>query len=412
MPERIIVGASARRDPAVLEAHLKTLANQELPPDLQLQLCHVDDFTENVDECRALLRDYGSEVLSGVEQVAVHDFDDTHNRTHLWTQSAFERVAQNKQRIFDKAVREGYDYVWICDTDLILDPMTLWSMYHAQKPVVAAVYWTRWQDQPDQPAQPQVWLRHPYQLDGRGTDAFTFRWELAHRNLVRVWGLGACMLVRTEALQHARYWPLMPELVQAAQQEGMGMLAGEDRTFSLLCERAHIEMWGDAWPDIYHVYHPDDAQYAEHYTNEFRLKHKYRALYPTYGDYVSLSIMPFEDPNYTGSTAVRGRLGAIKLLPELEAAVQTMRPGDRRLLPVAFPVDYPLSGTGNPSQPETFTPYRGHTRTYELTLIDHKPYDYAPVLRDDHTPVGLAYRDTFRYTQEQIQQFERADRPT
>lgn len=401
MPKRILCGASARRDPEVLEQHLKTLTWQVLPKDHTLDLCHVDDFTpDQRDKGRALLEEYGGEILTGEsEGIAVVDFDDSNPSTHLWQISAFERVAKNKQLLFDKAVEEGYDYVWICDTDLILDRTTLWNLIGASKPVTAAVYWTRWQaDQ--QYVMPQVWLRHPYELSGRGMEYEELRSALANRELLQVWGLGACMLLRTDILQEGkvRYWPLLPELVAAG-----GMNAGEDRTFSLLCERNHVTMWADAWSDVFHVYRPEDIQYIPKYIQHFDIKHKVSALYPTYGDYVNLQIMPCEDPHIPAQS-VRGRIGQLKLLPQLESAVLRMQRGDSKLLSLAFPIDFPLTHTGSNEQPP-IVPYRANTRIVEVQMIDHQPYGYAPLLQDEMVPVDeYASNDPFKYTQEQAAQ--------
>jgi hypothetical protein len=404
---KILVGASVRRDPVVLEAHLKTLQWQILPPDVELDIVHVDDFApEQRDAGRVLLEAYGGTIIRGdSDDMAVVDFDDKNPRTHVWQQSAFERVAKNKQMLFDKAVADKYDYVWICDTDLLMDPRTLWSMYHVAatgQQVTAAVYWTRWQNDTTTPAGPQVWLRHPYALDGRGLDFHEFRGLLSDRQLVRVFGLGACMLVSVSALERTRYCPLLPELVAAG-----GMNAGEDRTFSTLCERNHIEMYADAWPDIFHVYHTTDYDQIPHYLQEFSIKQKYESLYANYGDYVSLQIMPCEDPHIPPQ-CIRGRVGQLKLLTELEEAVLSMRRGDRRLLSLYFPVDYPLQFTG---PPEAAVPYRGTTKTVEVVMVDHKPWLRAPVLREEYVRTDGILRDRFSYTPEQLSQLGHSNRP-
>ena len=407
MPEatRVLAGASVRREPALLDACLTTLKWQELPPDVRLDLCFVDDFLPDQREPgRQLLRDAGSDILSGVEQVATADFSDAAPDTHHWQLSAFERVAANKQRILDRAVKEFYTHVWICDTDLLLDPRTLASMLAVDKPIVAAVYWTRWQAGQNVPAQPQVWLKHPYELQGRGMDAAEFRRKLTARQLTRVWGLGACMLVRTDLLQKGvRYYPLLPELLQAAQHTGLGMFAGEDRTFCTLAERLHADMWADPWPDIFHVYRPDDAQYVPTYMHEMELRTRNRPLYPDYGDDVSLQIMPCEDAR-VGPQSLRGRLAALRLLPEIESAVRGMQRGDRRLVGVAFPVDYPLAGTGNPAIAGNWLPYRGTRKVVEVHLVDHRPHGLPPVLRDDYADLDGVPADMFMYTNEHAEQ--------
>ena len=143
---KVLCGASVRRDPAVLKAHLKTLRWQKLPSGLQLDLVHVDDLLpEQRVEGMHTLSEAGSRIIAGVAQPDTMDFDDKHPQTHQWQLTAFERVAENKQRLLDLAVAEHYDYVWIVDTDLLLDPYTLWSLYACKKDITAAVYWTRWQ---------------------------------------------------------------------------------------------------------------------------------------------------------------------------------------------------------------------------------------------------------------------------
>ncbi len=368
---KILCGASVRKPDHIFDAHRKTLAWQVLPPDVQVDYYHIKD------------------------DAPTEDFDDNNEITHKWELSAFERVAKNKQKIFDKAVKQNYDYVWICDADLLLDHYTLWSLLSAEQQITAAVYWTRWQ--PRQPAMPQVWLRHPYQLDGRGMDGGEFRSALILRGLQRVWGLGACMLVSTDVLgnKKVRYSPLLPELVKVG-----GMMAGEDRTFCTLAERFHIKMYADAWPDIHHIYRPSDAEDIPKLLEKMEIQHKNQALRPFYGDLISLVIDPLEDVNM-GKMSVRGRLGQLKLLPELEAAVKDMRRGEKRLLYLNFPPDYALPATG----PE-LVEYRGKRKMVQVELIDFKPYDFPPVLKEDMQPVGRTeWVDSFLYTESQKEHF-------
>jgi hypothetical protein len=65
---------------------------------------------------------------------------------------------------------------------------------------------------------------------------------------------------------------------------------------------------------------------------------------------------------------IRGRLGKLDLHPELEDAILDMTRGEVRVVPVHFGLDYP------------FPPYRGQRRLIQVTLIDHKPFGYAPVI--------------------------------
>jgi hypothetical protein len=66
----------------------------------------------------------------------------------------------------------------------------------------------------------------------------------------------------------------------------------------------------------------------------------------------------------------RGFLGS-PMLPELEDAFLTMQRGETRTIGVHYPSHYPVAV------------YRGQRRLLRVTLIDCKPWGYAPVLEQE-----------------------------
>ena len=60
-----------------------------------------------------------------------------------------------------------------------------------------------------------------------------------------------------------------------------------------------------------------------------------------------------------------------KLLPQIEEALLTMRPGDVTVKQVHFPIHY------------KFEPYRGKTITLLIELLDRKPYRLPPTIADE-----------------------------
>ncbi len=354
VPFRVLVGGPVRKTPGLLRAHLASLRSQVLPPRVALTHVFVDDNTD--PESSLVLREFleqGDGWIIPAGDAATQDFSDQHTVTHQWTPSAMRRVGEHKNGLIQIAIRGGYDALWLLDSDLILHPRVLWSLIYSEQPIVCGVFWTRWQDVPGCPPLPQVWLRQPYQLDGRGMDTPEFLRRLQQKELMQVWGQGACTLYRREVLTKGLTFDVLPDLPTE------GMWAGEDRHLCVRAERMHVPMYADAWPEIVHCYHPQEQATAESVTFE---KDSDVAV----GDWVSLHLealepVPQEDGGFfrVPKQHVRGRLGRLALCPDIEQHLLGMARGDTKIVPVEFP-------------PWSESPLRGQRRLIEVTLVDHR----------------------------------------
>jgi hypothetical protein len=396
-PIVVVVGTSVRKPAAVLRHYLASLAWQELPPNVVLVPVFVAD---NADpEADALLREWTTardgKVLRGVP-APVADFSDEHPETHQWSATAMERVGVNKDRIIARARELRADYVWFCDADLICDTTTLASMLAVGAPIVTAVYWTYWSAQGTETrkvhAAPQVWLRHPYELSGFGWTEHDFRARLAQRQLTQVPGYGACTLLSQRALDAGVAFARVPNVPVT------GLMAGEDRHFCLRAQALHLDAWADPWPDIYHIYHlPTDLRHAPAYVARLSATHPERA---SLGDLVSATIQPIEPVPWAngGWTAVppqrvRGRLGQLALVPELEEAFYGLKRGATVTVPVHFPAHYAVPY------------YQGKRRLLRITLHDAKPNGWAPVLENEML-VGARSGNALRTTDYNARQLD------
>ena len=395
-PTRILVGSTIRKPAAVLKFYLDALAAQELPPNVELHPIFVDD---NVDVNSSVLLE-GFEiagrraVVTRAEAAPVQDFSDAHPSTHQWAPSAMLRVGRSKDWILDYARRLDFDAVWFVDADLICEPRTLANLLAAPGPITTAVYWTRWSaggtETRKMYAAPQVWLKHPYDLAGAGYAEHEFRDRLARRQLTKVAGYGACTLISKHALHAGVAFAPVPGVSLD------GLMAGEDRHFCIRAQRLHLDGWACPWSDIFHIYHPSDIERASAYAARLAAAGLVRARF---GDLVNVTIQPIEPVPWQGGgwTAVppqhlRGRLGALALMPELEEAVYSMDRGDTLTVPVHFPVSYPVPY------------YQGRRRLIRVTLNDVKPNGFAPVLEDDLL-VGVksgTARHAANYTERQV----------
>jgi hypothetical protein len=372
----VVCGTSVRKPASILAPYLRSLAWQVVPRNVRLVYLFVDDGCE--PDARALLDAFVQEHTGQVftaPLVPIADFSDTHFETHQWSDSAMQRVGRHKDLILNTARDNRAEAVWLCDADLICDPYTLTSLWSVPEQIVCGVYWTRWQRVTSEMnpvhAGPQVWQVHPYGLSGNGMEEWELRRKLIHREVVHVYGQGACTLIRRDALLRGVSFAPMPG------NTGPGLMQGEDRHFCLRAEMLHLRMVADGWPDIFHIYHrPDDEALIPEMVTRLGPRED-EALdigtpKPGFGDLVSLEIQAMEPVPMNGGWMhppmqyVRGRIGQLRLHPELEGAVVEMSRGETRIVPCHFGLDYP------------FPPYRGQRRLLRVRVIDHKPHGYPP----------------------------------
>lgn len=404
----VVVGSVVRKPANIVRAWLDSIAWQVKPKQVQILYLFIDDGC--APEARKMLdlfvADRGGFVWdSGAANQP--DFSDLGD-THQWTASAMQRVGACKDRILKFCRDNRAEAAWLLDADLIVDPMTLSSLWSIPEQICAAVFWTRWNKVPEGfpplHAGPQVWQGHPYQLAGNGMEEWELRKKLLDRDLVHVYGQGACTLIRREALLRGVSFAPWPG------NDGPGLMQGEDRHFCIRAAALHIKMVADGWPDIFHIYHrpEDEALIPEMTLRLGRGRHspEYEDALdgkPEIGDLVSLELHAMEPvqtqsgPQSVPTQYVRGRLGGLiggkTLHPELESAILEMQRGQVRIVPVHFSDAYP------------FPPHRGQRKLIRVTLIDHKPFGFPPVVEDEvlRNPHG-SWIDTTTCTPELLDQ--------
>ena len=375
---RIIVGSTCRKPLEILKAHLASLDYQDLPPNVVMVPCFVPDFApDQQDAADYLLRwvnERGGTLLQGVP-TATADFSDAAGLpSHQWGQSAMARVGSNKNRIIQFAIETQADYLLFCDSDLILDRTTVASLLASDKHIVTGVYWTKWTNQTTETGRvdsgPQVWLNHPYQMDGRGMDAAEFRQKLLNRELTRVYGFGALTLLSRKVLEAGLNFDYLPDVPMT------GLLAGEDRHFCIRAERMHIDAWADNWPDVFHIYHAaTDIPQIPAMLARLGAVHPQQ---PALGDLVSVRLRALEPipvapgrVQHIGPQWLRGRIGQMAILPEIEEAIYGLSRGQTATVSVHFPVHYPVPVL------------RGRTRLMEVMLVDCKVFSFPPVVEKE-----------------------------
>ena len=381
---RVLMASVLRKPPEVLVPFFAALLCQQVRhPGAELDFAFIPNYADTDAFGPAaldLIRRTWAPTQVREIPAPVGDYGDT-ARTRAWSPSSFTRMADLKNLLIQHAMDTKVDFLFLIDADVIIDPYTLQALLDNESPIVSALYWTNWQRAVEgatdfQHAGPQVWLRHPYHLNDERYSEAEFRERLINRARLRVRGLGACTLIHIDALRAGVNFSRVDNLPPGPMSEG------EDRHFCARAARAHIPLYVDAWPDVYHAYHP--AEYGELPQQAAALHNWPHFQKPGLGNLVSVKLELLEPvadqlgrQMMIAPKLLRGRLGALPTLPQIEEAVANLEVGASAVIRIHFPGHYELGWL------------RGQTRIMRVTLLDCKAFWYAPVI-DRELLVGSA----------------------
>jgi hypothetical protein len=248
---RILIAAPIRQKPAILAEFLRGLdaLNSE---GLQFSYLFVDDndHEDSTGLLQEFMRNRPGALLRLEERPNAYVRDEG---THRWNAALILRVAKVKDFLLSRALKEGYDYVFLVDSDLVLHPRTLQHLAGLGRDIVSEVFWTAWQ--PDQPMLPQTWLTDQYTMYWQGlgealSDAdraartLEFVWSMRDGGCHQVGGLGACTLISRRALAAGVSFRQIPNVT----------FWGEDRAFCIRAAALGLELWADTRLPPLHLY--------------------------------------------------------------------------------------------------------------------------------------------------------------
>jgi len=182
--------------------------------------------------------------------------------THFWDEELIWKVAGFKNSIINKAREEDYDYLFLIDSDLVLQPPTLEHLVNCGKDIISEIFWTKWEA--DFPILPQVWCSDQYTLykcsrkerlsESESLErTLSFLNELKVPGIYKVGGLGACTLISKKAMQAGVNFN---EIYNTS-------LVGEDRHFCLRAAALGFELFVDTHYPAFHIYRSSDLAVLE-----------------------------------------------------------------------------------------------------------------------------------------------------
>jgi len=258
---RIVIGSPVRRRPDILAEFLQGLALLD-GGECELSFRFIDDNDD--PESSGLLRSFQelqsqkgiSVKIEQADRIAGIPFV-CNETTHGWSDALIWRVAEFKDRLIREAREREADALFLIDSDIVVHPRTALRLWECGKPIVSEVFWTQWR--PGGPPLPQVWMCDEYEMvermpgvpmpeSERAALENEFIGRLRVPGLYRVGGLGACTLMRAEALRAGVSFRKIRNL----------SLWGEDRHFCIRAECLGLGLFVDTHLPAFHLYRSSD----------------------------------------------------------------------------------------------------------------------------------------------------------
>ncbi|WP_232436774.1 glycosyltransferase family 2 protein [Paenibacillus senegalimassiliensis] len=261
----IIIASPIRQSPAILRWFLKSL-ERLITSTMNISYYFID---ENDDpDASELLRTFATNhpdtLLITKKAPSSYLRNET---THYWSHELIWKVATYKNEMIAYAIQQNVDALLLIDSDILLHPQTLEQLYSCRRPIVSEIFWTRWQ--PDAYPRPQVWMMDEYMQWEQAPGEKLKKEEIRERSerfiamlnipgLYPVGGLGACTLIRKEALLRGVSFDPIYNL----------SFWGEDRHFCIRAAALGIPLYVDTHYPAYHIYRESDLPGSEQFLKD------------------------------------------------------------------------------------------------------------------------------------------------
>lgn len=256
--KRILIGNPIRRSAKILKAYLDGLEKIERG-GFQIDYCFVDDNDD--EDSKKLLKNFkkkharNTRLLMSSEILATRgpEFKADAAGLHSWNDALIERVAAMKDWIIETAKQEGYDYLFLIDSDIVTQSKTMLHLVALQKDIVSEIFWTDWNASGI--VTPAVWMEDENTIVShgllRGRDRCFLNREVASfyamlrvPGIYKVGGLGAVTLISKKALRAG---------VKFKKIDNVSFY-GEDRHFCIRARALGLELWEDTHYPAFHIY--------------------------------------------------------------------------------------------------------------------------------------------------------------
>ena len=266
MVREILIASPVRQSPEVLSEFLLSLVELDTV-DLSVDYLFIDD--NDISQSSELLSEFGmtnkNATIEDVRNV-LHELkpNEIYDSSHNWNDYFINRVAYIKNYIINEAKKKTYDFLFLVDSDIVLNPRTLKRLVSLNCDMVSNVFWTKFTK--TDPYHPQVWKMDQYLFYDpeerflknkfcRAEHKKAFFEMLRKPGTYKVGGLGACTLISSAVLKAGVNFSKIYNI----------SFWGEDRSFCIRAVAAGFDLYVDTYYPAYHIYRKTDLDGIKRY---------------------------------------------------------------------------------------------------------------------------------------------------
>ncbi len=246
---KVLIGSTVHQSPEILAEFIHSLMNLDTN-GLDAHYLFIDDNTENVS--RGLLELFSRKTekttLQIIPQEETRKEKDTLDKNWNWNKEF--RVAEMKNMILAHARQMKADYVFLIDADILVHTRTLKHLIACDKPLLSEIVWD------DRTGDPQVWMydnklrywignyENKEDIDSESRKSQILD-ALMLPGIMQVGGVGACTLIRKDALSMPIHFHRIPNI----------SFDSEDVHFSIRASSLGIPLYVDTVCPALHLHH-------------------------------------------------------------------------------------------------------------------------------------------------------------
>ena len=250
---RILVGSPVKQKSTVLKEFLTGLDEAD-KAGCDMSYFFVDDNSEEASSelLAAFAETHNTIIKKGAELFDVTAFEENNDyQNHDWKAVNLAKVATYKNAMIYCCIEEKYDYLFLIDSDIIIDKRTFPQLISDDVEIVSNVFWNQWRKNGFLTPQcffiPDIYVQDKaFNIPYTPEEAHQIHVDNIERmkipGLHAVDGLGACTLIKRSALEKGvNYTPIYNLKIP-----------GEDRPFCIRAGAAGITLYMDTMFPAYH----------------------------------------------------------------------------------------------------------------------------------------------------------------